>query len=271
MKKATAEGKFRSARVENGSAYHKKWDEITMCRIKACAYIAMEDRADKIEDIADALECEPIEAATGYVIGALKAGIRRGTYRNYMEALDAFEREQVGDRGDGIGQLNELARDVRRINHINATTPTLTGFARDKLDAMAEPEKQAPKKSHARNMAKVYGSLYVQWDEGEAKLDVDYVMRQNDYNRAVLEVSATGKNKAIEAYIAEYIGRLSPTGQKTVREVCNTVLTVDEIMSAKHSDEAERMRNKVKYLFNGFPRHDVMSAREYYEILKAYA
>ena len=231
----------------------------TLRRIEACAIIVANDKQAKIEEMAEALECPKIDAAKRYVIGALKAGIRRGTYRTYRDALEAFEREQIGDRGESIGGLNELERTVRRINHINATPST------EWERALMGSKEVTEKKNHARNMAKVYGTLYVQWMEREEYSTVDYVYETAEHDAQVLKVDSV-----IGAYISEYIGRLSPTAQKAIRAIVESVYSTETIATAKEG-EAMALRNKLNYLHRGFPKREALSAREFADVLRKYA
>lgn len=231
----------------------------TMRRIEACAIIAASDKVEKIEAMAEALECDTIDAAKRYVIGALKAGIRRGTYRTYTEALEVFEREQIGDRGESIGELSELERTVRRINHINAKPSTV--WERELMSAKEVTEK----KSHSRNIAKVYGSLYVQWMEREECNTVDYIYETAEHDAHVLKVDSV-----IGAYISEYIGRLSPTAQKAIRAIVESAYSIEAIATAKDG-EAMALRNKLNYLHRGFPKREALSAREFADVLRKYA
>ena len=235
-------------------------DKITMRRVEACARIAEADKAEKIQGIAASMDGDIHGAAVRYVLGALKAGIRRGTYRTYEDALDAFERAQVGDRGQVLAPMTELERAIRHINYVNAQ-PT-TEWER----AMTGNKKIEVKRSHSRNMAKVMGDLYVQWIEREEVNTVEYIAKQEEYNQA-----AQDTERHIKAYMAEYVGRLSPTAQKTVREIVASAYGIDEIMGGKGGLEAERLRAKVKYLYKGFPASDTLSIREFADIVKRYA
>ena len=232
----------------------------TMRRVEACAIIVAHDKSEKIEAIAESSDCTKYDAAIRYIIGSLKAGIRRGTYRTYSEALDALEREQIGDRGESIGGLNELERTVRRINHENAKPSTQW-----EIELMGSKE-VTEKKSHKRNMAKVYGSLYVQWETKEKESTVDYVYENAERETAILHMDST-----IRAYIHEYIGRLSPTAQKAVKAIVEARYSADAIATAKPDTEVYALRNKLNYLHKGFPKREAITAREFGELLQKYA
>jgi hypothetical protein len=235
-------------------------DKVTMNRVEACAIIAQADKAEKIQGIAASMDGDIHGAAVRYVLGALKAGIRRGTYRTYQDALDAFERAQVGDRGQVLAPMTELERTVRHINYVNAQPTT------DWEKALTGNKKIEVKRSHSRNMAKVMGELYVQWIEREEVNTVEYQVDQEEMSQA-----AQDTERHIRAYISEYVGRLSPTAQKTVHEIVTSAYCVEEIMGGKGGLEAERLRAKVKYLYKGFPASDSLSVREFADIMKRYA
>ena len=244
-------------------------NNMDMTRVRACGFLAARSAsifgANKVRAIAEASALEGVAisvdmAGAMYVLGALKAGIRRGTYRTYQDALDAFERAQVGDRGQVLAPMTELERTVRHINYINAQPTT------DWERALTGNKKIEVKRSHSRNMAKVMGELYVQWIEREEVNTVEHVAEQEEVNQA-----AQDTERHIKAYMAEYVGRLSPTAQKTVREIVTSAYGIDEIMGGKGGLEAERLRAKVKYLYKGFPEADAISVREFADIVKRYA
>jgi hypothetical protein len=57
----------------------------------------MADKPDKISAIMADRNVSELEAARIYTIGALKAAKRRGTAKNYREALELLEAEQIGE------------------------------------------------------------------------------------------------------------------------------------------------------------------------------
>lgn len=233
-----------------------------MLRVKACAEIAKVDKAEKIEAIAETMDGDIDGASIRYVLGALKAGIRRGTYRTYEDALDAFERAQVGDRGQSLAMPSPLERTVRHINYINQLPSTQ--WERDLLARKGIEVKAT--KSHARNMAKVMGQLYVQWEDCETMNTVQYAIDADERDARIVNTE-----KHIAAYVREYIGRLSPTAQKAVREIVESAYTAETICKAERDADAERIRNKANYLHRGFPARDALSAREFVDVLKKYA
>jgi hypothetical protein len=89
-----------------------------MARVDACAYIFMADKPEKIKAIAEGRGVTELEAGRIYTIGALKAAKRRGTAKNYREALDMLEAEQVGDRGNPLTRTvsaDNTARTIARM------------------------------------------------------------------------------------------------------------------------------------------------------------
>jgi hypothetical protein len=94
-----------------------------MARVDSCAYLFGRERPEKVGKIVQERGVSAPEAARIYTIGVLKASKRRGTARNYREALDRLEAEQVGDRGD------PLTRTVSA----DATARTIARICRDRL------------------------------------------------------------------------------------------------------------------------------------------
>jgi hypothetical protein len=62
----------------------------------------MAEKPEKIEAIMSDRGVTALEAGRIYTLGALKAAKRRGTARNYREAVEALEAEQLGYRGDPL-------------------------------------------------------------------------------------------------------------------------------------------------------------------------
>ena len=114
-------------------------------------------------------------------------------------------------------------------------------------------------------MAKVYGTLYVQWMEREEYSTVDYIYETAEHDAQVLKLDSV-----IGAYIAEYIGRLSPTAQKAIRAIVESAYSTETIATAKDG-EAMALRNKLNYLHRGFPKREALSAREFADVLRKYA
>lgn len=225
--------------------------KMVMNRVEACAIIAVADKREKIEQIAASMEGDIMGAARRYILGILKAGIRRGAYRTYSDALEALEREQMGDRQMNVtkGAPDSVAATVARINAVNALPST------EWEHRMVGEKKLEVKRSHSRNMGKVYGALYVQWIEEEEKNTVEYAYMRHEYDDAVLDIELH-----IKAYITEYIGKLSPTSQKAISEIVASRGMVDE-----------SIRLKAYRLYKAFPAQDAISASEFVTLIQKYA
>ena len=225
----------------------------TRLRVEACAWIIADEKAAKVAEIASAKGVTTIDAATMYVWGIIKADIRRGVYSKYDDALTALEYRQSGDTGNRLSVQSPISREVARINAINN-------------------KGTAKKPSHASKgvrMAKVIGELYVQWAEQEEMTAPDYIMHHNDY-MAILGSGEEQYSKAIRAYMDEYYTRLSVTARGAARLVAASGIPVADAMRAKEG-KGLSIRNKIKYLYRGFPARDVMTAREFGELLVKYA
>ena len=230
-------------------------------RIDACAAIFSADRPEKVAKIAEDCGCSEHDAARRYVVGALKASVRRLQARNLSEALEQFEGEQVNDRSVSVQGESALARDVARINRENGREYTrIVNGAREVI----RPEKAAPL-SHKRNMGKVLGSLYVEYDASVEASAPDIV-----YETAERDVYALHIADAISAYINDYVSRLSKTARKTIRDLVASELSEAEIMKGR-GEEAAKLRERVKYLHRNFPARDSVTARELVGMLRKYA
>jgi hypothetical protein len=99
----------------------KKWElaPALMARVDACAYIFIADKPGKISAIMESRGVMALEAGRIYTIGALKVAKRRGTARNYREAIEALENEQAGDRGNPLTRTisaDKTANIIARCN-----------------------------------------------------------------------------------------------------------------------------------------------------------
>lgn len=227
-----------------------------MARIEACAIIATAERADRI----DSMDYEEIEyradnglqlmpfmnqgEAVAYVIGSIKAMFRTGQARNYAEGVEIIENRQAGDRETMAIHVSDIDRDVRRINRINKVSGTHRNV-------------------HKRNMAKVMGSLYVQWEAAEDDAAVDRVYVKNEIN-AIIESGNVAEE--IARYMADYVSRLSNKARESLNEVIAARYSVGEI--TRKQGEALRVYNKAYYLYKGFPARDSVTLGEFVELVR---
>lgn len=186
------------------------------------------------------------DAARMYVVGALKASIRRGTARDMADALGRYEDSQVGDRLVSVRGESSLCAEVRRINRLNGVKAGLGT-------------------THRRNMGVVLGSLYVGYDEAVDATAPDVVVSRESYDAAAARIE-----DAVGAYIAEYVTRLSKTAKASIHKLVTSCCTLDEIARAQ-SGEAISMRNRLEYLHSNFPARDAITSRELGELLRRYA
>lgn len=215
-------------------------------RIGACAALFRAEKTVKVRQIAEAEGISEDEAARRYVVGALKAAVRRGSARNLIEALERYEAEQVGDRAVSIKTEGSLEREVRRINVINET-------------------RGSANRSHRRNMGKVLGELYVEYDARIADSALDVIVEREGRDEYVLDISGQ-----IEAYLADYVTRLSRTAQGTIRALVRSAYSVDAIMSGKDGDAA-KLKERAKYLHRNFPHNDAITTREMLTMFRNHA
>ena len=203
----------------------KEWN----ARIGACAVLLRADKSVKVAQIAENRSIPEDEAARMYVVGALKASVRRGTANSLGEALERFESDQVGDRSVSVHGEPSIAREVRRINIANET-------------------RGGKATTHRRNMGKVLGTLYVEWDAQIAESSVDVVLELEGREAVALHAESV-----ITAYIEDYISRLSTTARASIRDIVKSAYSVDAIMSGK-DEGAYKLRERAKFLHRNFPK-----------------
>jgi transcriptional/translational regulatory protein YebC/TACO1 len=256
-----------------------------MARVKACAILFLDSsRKARIMQIAESKGIEPMAAAIMYTIGALKNAKRRGTARNFNEALESLEFEQVGDRGSRITRTISADNTSRTINRINRTNEgerfTVDGthyvYDYDNVfvidgEICAIPhftivDKEKPE-STGRAIGKVLGTLYVQWEEKEAQSDPMAIYADKEKITIYNNVNAN-----LTKFFADYKARLSKTSQNRLVDIANTTLSVDYLTSriARNDPESSKLAWAAKYLHDKFPHKDAISCKEFIGHIKAY-
>ena len=230
-------------------------------RIEACAVILMADKSKKVYAYAEKNGVDPVEASVRYVIGALKSAKRRGSARNYAEALEQFERDQDGDNAVSVSMTSTLTADVRKIEKRNDSTYTriINGHAE-----IVGKVKDTEARSHKRNIAKVIGALYVQAEDFAEAYTAEAV-----YNSAERNARIERCDSLIASYMGDYVSRLSPTARASLRMVIDSTMSADAIARAR-DDDGGKMRERARYLHGGFPARDAISVAEFIDIARKY-
>jgi hypothetical protein len=247
---------------------------VFMSRVEACAWIEKSNRPAKILDISEnatfraRLEAIREERATGnivhaiekigvkvsidvaskmYVLGALKASVRRGSALTIAKALEQYEDNQIGDRQTSVKGESPLLREVRRIDAINEVRGT-SGT------------------KHVRSMGKVLGTLYVEYDASQEASAIDVTIEREGFEEEVLHMDST-----IAAYIAEYVTRLSDTARASIHAIVASAHSVDDIVagaSVKADKAIRKLNNTAQYLNISFAHG--LSTREYIDMMRKY-
>jgi hypothetical protein len=250
-----------------------------MPRVDACAMLFIADKPDKIKGIALLNECDELTAGRIYTIGALKAAKRRGTARNYLEAITQLENEQIGDRGDPITRTisaEKMALNIAHINRMNNSGTTaiykqgfivdLNGNAEQKEFFMGNMEGNKPEEKterpHTVNMGKVLGTLYTEWEEREAETAPEFI---HDTTAETIE-----KNTAL--YFADYTQRMSKTVKNRIAELQRYAGDSKALVSAKSREapETSKLANFVVNLHRQFDHKDALTVSEFADLLKRY-
>jgi hypothetical protein len=202
-------------------------------------------------------------SARKYVVGTLRAMVRSGEAKNFEAALDIYEERQAGDRQVSVHGESETARAVRRINAFNGASYTrIVGGVRTDVSGASEDR---VKPAHRRNMGKVLGTLYVEYDASVASSAPDVVLELEGREAIELRI-----DDAIRAYINDYVSRLSNTARANIRIIRSMEASAQEIMRGK-TPETYRAMKAIKYLHHNFPARDSISAREMIDLLRKYA
>lgn len=233
-----------------------------MARVDACAYIAAAAHAERIATLAERRGVAVCVAARMYVWAALKRAVLRGSARNRLDALEALEAEQVESRAARpLAAPSALAREVSRIE-----ARTGDGYTVIRAGTRADVAvKVAPApRRHARRMAPIYGSLYVQYDADMARATVDYAHEQSLYDDAAREIE-----DYVTRYLTDFFGRLSASGLRSIRAILDAREGSAEIATAK-TGTLKALRNRAEYVYTGFPARASVTCRDFVHYVKVY-
>jgi hypothetical protein len=250
-----------------------------MPRVDACALIFTADKPEKIKAIAEKCNTSLEVAGRIYTIGALKATKRRGTARNYYEAVEQLENEQTGDRGNVLTRTLSADKTARTITHINRVNnagdtavyregfivdPTgytvQTRFFKGNVKGKAYPEKAD--RPHTVNMGKVFGTLYTEWEVREAETAPDHV-----YNMTA-EVIAHN----VSLYFADYTRHQSKTVKNRIAELQRYTGELEALLSVKGRKDPETsgLAKFVDHLHYHFEHKDTLTVSMFADLLKRY-
>jgi hypothetical protein len=257
-----------------------------MARIDACAYIFMADKPEKINAIMADRNVPELEAGRIYTIGALKAAKRRGTAKNYREALEVLEAEQVGDRGSRLTRTisaDNTARTIQRINRANGngyisgtygytTVIDNTVVYGPVVGTVHNAQLETKKRDHTRYMGKILGTMYADMEFRQERLDPVY----DAHNTAI------GKN--LRVFFKEYQSRLSKTVRQRLTELAEYIdresagnvhkakKVIYALVSAKgrQSPETSKMAKFATNLHYNFEHKDAVTCPDFVCMLYKY-
>jgi hypothetical protein len=233
-------------------------------RVGACALLWFAEslaHAVKAESIAEARNVSIDDASRIYITGALKCAVRRGSARSISDALEIFEAGQVTDRGLSVkGFANSTAKDVKRLEKMTGTD--YMRIVNGEAILVEDISKAEDRKPHTKNMGKVLGSLYVEYDAKAASTEPEYMLEYDG-----IEAKAIDIDNAIGAYITDYVSRLSVTARKAIRDLVASKLSIDDIMMGTDN----KLLQRAKYLHSNFPKADDITTRELVVLVRQYA
>jgi hypothetical protein len=280
--------------MEHVTAKKRGFSPALMARVDACAYIFMADKPEKIAAIMENREVSELEAGRIYTIGALKAAKRRGTAKNYREAIEALEAEQAGDRGNPLTRTMSADRTdgiIQYINHLNRASPMrvnkvdavrmawahmdhqpLTAYAQPQNWHTEEKRPEETKRAHTLNTGKVLGTLYTEWEARELEADP-----ANEARHGIIE-------KNLNVFFAEYISRLSRTVKMRLAELVESInrptggdmLKADRVIKyltsaqGRAAPETSKLANFAVNLHRNFDHKDSVSCPEFISLLCRY-
>jgi hypothetical protein len=280
--------------MENVTTKKRELAPELMARVDACAYIFMADKPEKISAIMESRNVSELDAGRLYTIGALKAEKRRGIARNYREALEALEAEQVGDRGNPLTRTvsaDNTARVIARYQRINDNSPMrtttvdvirmswahmdnqpYTAYTQPHTWYTEDTQPKEAKRDHSLNVGKILGTMYSQIEDRFEHTDAVY-----EAHNAVIE-----RNMAV--FFTEYTSRLSRTVKMRLadlagyirRESNGSALKAERVISAltsakgREAPETSKMANFAANLHRQFEHKDAVSCPEFVSLLYRY-
>ena len=262
-----------------------KLSKQTMLRIRACAILFLDStRKAKIVEIADTQGINLNDAAIMYTIGALKRAKRQGTARNYNQALDNLEMEQVGDRGNLLTktmQADKLSRYISKVNRINAGDKiTIDGTTyihdydvstindRDIAIPHYTIVNNADKQVTQRKVGKVLGALYVKWQEQTDKADPHNVLVEKEKTEQQIRVKQN-----LKLFFADYKARLSSTSQQRLEQLATSRIDGKVLMGKGLSSDDKALKREswgAYTLYSNFPHNDSVSGCEFVDMVREY-
>jgi hypothetical protein len=265
-----------------------------MARVDACAYIFMADKPEKIRAIMADRNVSELEAGRIYTIGALKAAKQRGIAKNYREALELLEAEQVGDRGNQLtrtASVDNTAHIAARYQRMNDDAPmriatidvvhmawarmdnqpyTAYVLPRNWTAEATEPKEE--KRSQTLTIGKILGSMYTDMEYRQEQSAPEYA-----YTNAVIAAN-------MRRFFAEYVSRLSQTVKNRLaglagyidRESNGDMLKAERIISTLTSAKGReapgtcKMANFAANLYRNFEHKDTITCQEFISMLFRY-
>jgi len=252
------------------------------------------------------------DAACIAIMASCKALKKAGQVENYRQALDIVESRQVGDTCISLNPPNATSRTVARINRANhgynphkvdLQAVLRYGIIGAWLHSTGDPAyyvghvdivtigknvqyvynsedlmpiyphveaKKAREEYREIQYGKVAGELIAQYDQAQAQLEPAYIERRKEiiawYPRA---------SDHLSRYFADYVSRLSPTIQASLRAIISSEFLADVIFStkAKYSDNAQLRSyfKKATRLYEAFPHRDSIDRIQWLGLLRQYA
>ena len=254
-------------------------------------------------------DCYWIKALMIYTRASIKRLIRNGTARNVDQALDIIEARQVldielaGNNQSSIIGQDPLARDIARIDRINKggedaynsimATPAdvqyhyrhrndtrtqypyfwldrvhkdIDTFRRVRNTDIHKPSKRTTYKQYGRAL----GSAMITYDAQQAELDPAVC-----YDRDRITAIYDRADSVLPAFFSDYISRLSPTRQTTLRRIIKADVSPDELYSlsarqGKLGDDVAKLAWGAYRLYSGFPHRDSIDPIQWIGLMRKY-
>jgi len=263
-----------------------------MHRVKACAILFMASkRAQRIAEIAEAKSISLEDASIMYVIGALKRAKRQGAARNYGQALERLEAEQVGDRGSQITKTlsaDKRAREINKINRINEGEKFSVDGIRychdyDQIITIDGKKEAIPHFSIIEKIgsepkpSKVLGTLYAEWEERQREADpaiqaekwINFETLKEEYkNRDSINNII---NTNLDLFFADYTARLSKTAKRRLYELVQSDTDPAYLMGNGKSADNKAVRREARgarTLYEGFPHRESVTGIEFINLIR---
>jgi hypothetical protein len=182
-----------------------------------------------------------------------------GTVDEYGEPVNRHEKQVVRYAGT-YSVYNRAGKPVNEPDFLRSIDNGKTWSA-------VYPAGRQKKHTHTRNMGKIYGSMYTQWEEREAESDPVWIMSKEQ-----LESVQAHRDMHLTLFFTEYMSRLSRTYKERIAELKARPETSGYLAgkAGREDPKTKGIARAAENLFSNFPYKEGLNRREYIDLVRQY-